>query len=113
MISAGKAIDLPDIDPFEYMVEYFAEIGLALSSEMGIAPLNWREVSAWSEMALRPLNHWEAETIVLASRAYVSAAREYDCKSIPSPIADPQEQRKTVSNQLRAAFAALTGGKND
>lgn len=61
---------------------------------MGLSPLTWMELEAYSVMSKRQLTGWESDSVMAMSRAYVSMARNAE-----SITCIPPYQRELTSEE--------------
>ena len=59
---------LPEIESCDYILEIWQKAGIVKSTGMGVVPLDWQDVKAFS--SFYELNAFEASAIVEMSRAY-------------------------------------------
>lgn len=96
-------------DADEVLTGLLYTAGPGAGTGFGLGPLSWSEVRAFRDLTAMPLTPFEAEAIVLMSRAYVSehnqASRSQGCFS---PWTDDEEARQaTVSDTLRAGLRGM------
>lgn len=72
--------NLPDVGPFDYLLELFFEIGISDT------PTSWRELQAWQELTCTPMLIWELKLMKSLSGAYISSVKKYDGKDEISPV---------------------------
>lgn len=58
-------LDLPEY-PHElsYLVDWYMQLDKQRSSSMGVSPLSWLEIEAWSRLLLVPIRAWEVKALV-------------------------------------------------
>lgn len=102
----GKAVEYPELST-PYLADYFLEVGPTRSSGMGLLPLDWQELQAWSIMTCTELSYWEAQALIEASGHYLAALNQSekpDCppfwQATPLPPAD-------VALKVKGVFKAL------
>lgn len=113
----GLDLGLPDISGVEYLRDLMGPdcLGWFKANGMGIQPIDWCEIDAFSRLGGADLEPWEARQLRLCSVAYVSG---YHLGSQPmkvspayqdSPEDDPgvAVERRKVSEQLKAGLTAL------
>lgn len=77
-----------------YIVNAFHLLGASSSNGMGITPQSWTEVDAFCNRSSCILDDWQADTLILMSRAYcswLSKGKDINCFS---PWDDTSEQAK-------------------
>lgn len=83
---------MPDIpQEFGYLLALFFDSGQAMSTGMGLTPLNWQEIESWINVNNLELSLWEIETIKKMSEAYCA---EYSRASDPMRQAPYQIEQK-------------------
>ena len=99
--SAPQMIELPKIRRGSYLIEYLLEIGPALSTGHGVAPISYQDIQAFQNVSGLTLSPWEAETLRMLSREYVN---EYHAARDPARV--PPVQKLGTIEQRRAAVVA-------
>ena len=72
--------NLPDVEPFDYLLEIFFEIGISDK------PTTWSELRAWQELTCTPMLVWELRLMKSLSSVYLNAVKKYDGKDEISPV---------------------------
>lgn len=72
---------MPEIESCDYILEIWQKAGIVKSTGMGIVPLDWQDVKAFS--SFYELNAFEASVIVEMSRAYSQGNNTKDRNSKP------------------------------
>jgi hypothetical protein len=80
-----------------YLIDYLFEIGPAMDGGMGIVPLSYGEIAAWSLLTGIRLRPWEARTLRRLSREYVD---ELHKGSWRPPWQSPDEKPQPTEEQL-------------
>lgn len=75
--------ELPEAD--FYITKCFDLMGLCSYSGMGMTPFTWVDVDAFCNVSGYRLSGWQAEQVVLMSRAYCRMAHEARKLSCPAP----------------------------
>lgn len=66
-----------------YLLQWFAELSRGRPVGMGLAPLSWCEIDAWSRLTGTRLQHWELRALLALDGAWLRAA----AKGRPKPAA--------------------------
>ena len=61
-----------------HLIEYLEEVGYGLYSEMGLVPLPFTEIQAYSDVTKLNLSSFDILTIKRLSTAYVSQTKQRD-----------------------------------
>lgn len=69
-IDAGLDPPLVEITVGQYLWEAFRQIGIGKSGAMGMGPLEWIDIYAYSQATGRVTEAWELETLYSMSQAY-------------------------------------------
>lgn len=75
----------PNISDCEYVASLFDEMGGLVQSGMGIAPMSWQEIQAWSSLTGLELDPWEVITLKELSKEYCAMINECDDKNVFAP----------------------------
>lgn len=108
-------IPLPPISELEtYLVSLFYSSGQAMATGMGLVPLSFQEIKAWSEGSGigDSLTPWQFTLIRRMSECYASEysqATDPKRKSPYSPKTDEEEEidRTAVMNKMKAMFKRI------
>lgn len=99
----------------EWVTSLLYVIGPAVGTGFGFAPISWSEVRAWSELTATRLAPWQAEGLVLMSRAYVGEySQASHTKGSHSPWTDDEgeEAREaSVADTLRSGLRAMKASR--
>lgn len=102
----GKKAEFPPIDYAENLISYLSEFGPCVSSGMGLAPVSFQEIKAWSEMTGTILTSWEYLALRELSVTYVSQHAESESPKCPAPYTsddiDQEQVRKAMREQIKA-----------
>lgn len=93
---------LPDIDPYEYMIELLLQVGPV--------ELSWSNLEAWHRMTRMGLNEWELRTIHRLAVVYTRSSREYHGTKAISPYI-PETQVSSIESKIRESLRAPLGNK--
>ena len=102
---------MPETIGHEYLIGWLLEIGIAMYSGMGVAPITYSEIYAWADgIELTP---WEAKTIREMSVEYVSYSQKASESNCPPPFAPPKtiDQQKDLSKRLSSTLDRLSKPK--
>lgn len=105
----GTAVRMPPV-PAEvrHLLEQFLEVGPAMHTAMGTAPLSFAELGAWQRATAIELLPWEARLLRRLSAEYVAQYSASDSPDAPAPWSGADERaREDVSQRVRSIF----GGK--
>ncbi len=95
----------------EWVTTLLYTVGPAAGTGFGLAPISWSEMRAWTELTATQLASWQAEALVLMSRAYVGEYNEASrTTGSPSPWTDDEGEEKrqeSVADTLRSGLRAL------
>ena len=95
--------DLPPIKKGSYLIEYLLELGPALSSGGSVTPISYQDIQAFQNVIGLSLTPWEAETLRMLSREYVS---EYHAARDPARVS-PAQTLGTAEQRRAAVMAGL------
>ena len=97
---------MPDIPFLTYLIEDLIEIGTSMSGGMGVTPLTWSEIKAWSDLTDNRLASWESTIIMRLSQIFVSSYNKFDDKDFETPFSveefDREAASKSIGNMLRS-----------
>lgn len=96
---------MPNADP--YLVGCFHSLGLYLNTGMGMAPLSWQEIDAYSRVSFVNLSGWEAVQLINMSRQYCSwynKGKKVDCVSPWNDNSEAaiQANRERISKSMKS-----------
>lgn len=94
-------------NPMPHIVERLIEIGLTEPAGMGMAPVSWRTLAAWSELTGVVLSPWEARLLRHLSAEYLTEFNRAEDETRPSPMRPKVTQRDIEIEQ--AGLRALLG----
>ena len=89
---------LPDVEPFNYIIELLSRIGVAMNSGSGVHAITWQELDAFMRSTSIRLNLWEAETIRKLSAIYANSVMRFDDKNVPAPFISGREKERIAGN---------------
>lgn len=93
-------IQMPPCSAY-HLVEHFVEMGMSEAAGMGMAPLSWREISAWCDRTRVDLAPWEARLIRRMSTEYLAEGRRAESDTAPPPWRTKKTQREIDVEQAR------------
>tara|TARA_R110000772_G_scaffold268452_1_gene395608 strand:+ start:38556 stop:38861 length:306 start_codon:yes stop_codon:yes gene_type:complete len=94
--------ELPDIDPFAYIID--------LLMEVGPVELSWSDLEAWNRMTRMDLDEWELRTIHRLASVYTRSSREYDDSKSISPFV-PETPTAKIESKIRDSLRQPIGGR--
>ena len=92
---------LPETDI--YLSRCFQLSGLFSSNGMGISPLSWVELSAFTKLSGYALTGWEAEQVITMSQVYCNMHNKAKILGCPAPYLDnisTEESKKLVRDKV-------------
>jgi hypothetical protein len=102
------SVELPPVpDGCAYLVTHLFDIGPAMPSGMGPAPLSAQELLAWQSLSGVPIAPWESRLLRDLSRAYLAefqASGDEDCPSPWQPAVVAVDTREVVAARIRAGM---------
>lgn len=110
MEAAGKQVFEPPLTYTKEMSEYLSDLGFGLQYGNGLCPLTPSELSSWCEGTGLWLSSWQFETMLRASRAFVSEYNSSNDAKTPAPYITAEsiiQGRKSVSDQMRTSLNAM------
>lgn len=103
------------VEADELLTRLLYTVGPAAGTGFGLAPISWSELRAWCELTATRLMPWQAEALVLMSRAYASEhSQASKTKGSHSPWTDDKGKEKreeSVADTLRSGLRALKASK--
>ncbi|QQV79064.1 hypothetical protein H5J25_13870 [Sphingomonas aliaeris] len=72
-------------NPLPHIVDRLVEIGLNEQAGMGVAPLSWSTIDAWTRLTGIDLMPWEVRLIRSLSVAYLSEGSRAESENCPPP----------------------------
>ena len=109
---AARFIDeppLPDLEGDEDLAVFFGEFGFVKAGAMGLVPLDWADLQAFSAAMGYIFTPWQAQTLISMSRDYATIANNDD--PLPMPWQDEVIDRDNVASRLKGALNALKSRK--
>jgi len=97
--------ELPEVDGAEYILAYLMEVGPVSHGGMGMAPISYQEIQAWSTLTGTNLSPWDSLMLRQLSRAYVN---QYNESKDPHSQA-PYEEAMTLEQKRVAVVAGFKG----
>ena len=96
----GEPIELPNIAPVRYLVDWLNDVGWSQAGGMGSVPISAQELWAWSQLNRLKLEEWEVRVMRQASRSYV--AQSYSESNI-APYVKPKAKSKLLGKFIAIA----------
>jgi len=93
-----------------YLIDLFVEIGEALVTDKGLAPLTWQELDAWSRMTGIILSPGEARALIDLSRQYVHQFAVSVDPNCTAPYVDDEDTSGVVA-KFKMLAEILRGAK--
>jgi hypothetical protein len=102
-------LNLPEIVGASHLLSYLMEVGVAMSSGMGLMPLSWQEIDSWLRVTELPLTTWEKIVLRELSETYVNEYSQASEKDRPAPYVHRVDEidRAAVSDKLKSVFRSL------
>jgi len=94
-------------NPMPHIIERLIEIGLTEPAGMGMAPLSWQTIAAWSDLTGVALSPWEARLLRHLSTAYLGEFNRAGDETYPPPMRAKVTQRDIEIE--RAGLRAVLG----
>lgn len=95
----------------EWLTSVLYTLGPAVGTGFGLSSISWSEMRAWCELTGTRLASWQAEGLVLMSRAYVGEYNEASrVTGSHAPWTDDEGEEKrqeSVADTLRSGLRAL------
>lgn len=90
-------------NPLPQITGWLIEIGLSEAAGMGVVPLTWREIEAWTAQTGVELTPWQSRLIRRLSADYIGESRRAELETCPAPWRAPvtQQQVATEVDRLR------------
>lgn len=88
----------------DYLVGYLMEIGPGVSTGMGLAPIDHRDIAAWQSNLGIELQAWEVRALRRISLEYVKQHNQAMDRNCPCPYitGDAEiDNRQAVANQIK------------
>lgn len=84
----------------DHIALWLLQIGPLASGGMSAAPVAWTEIQAWAAITGYRPTPWEADTLMILSRAYLAQVQDSNGERVPAPYAPVQENAAQVSQDL-------------
>jgi len=98
---------MPEVEA-AYLLRPFFDSGMCSSNGMGVSAISWSELRNYCELTGTELSPWEAEQVMMMSRAYTASLRRSDDPLMPPPFTaeetddEIQARRAAVVEQMMA-----------
>lgn len=99
-------LELPDVDPAEYLVALLHEVGPVESNGYGPTTLSWKELDSWIERTALDLTPWEILMIRKMSEAYAAEHSKASKRDALPPYKRVVLTQPEISNKLGAMLRA-------
>ena len=76
---------MPGVECGEHLIDYLQEVGPAYHGGMGLSPVPFFEIDAWSRMTCTLLTPWEAQALRMLSTEYVGSMNDAKKPNCPPP----------------------------
>lgn len=83
-----------------HVAGWLLQVGPLASGGMAAAPVSWSEISAWAAMTGHRPTPWEADTLMIMSRAYLAQVQDCNGEAVPAPYARVEVDKAQVSQDL-------------
>ena len=103
-------VEMPDVEGYELLLEWLAELGYSDRGLNGLDPLTYSDVQAWSEVSENSLTPWMKIMLVDLSRDYCHQANislDSKCKAPYETTIEDDDlivMRQTVDTKIRSLF---------
>jgi hypothetical protein len=94
-------------NPMPHIIERLIEIGLTEPAGMGVAPISWQTIAAWSGLTRISLSPWEARLLRHLSVSYLGEFNGAGDETRPSPFRTKVTRREIELE--RAGLLAVLG----
>lgn len=104
---------LPEVSA-GHLLSAFLEMGPAMSSGMGGAPITFGEIDAWQRCTGIPFAPWEVRAIRVASHEYLGFLRTAEDPDCPAPWQDDEATDAVMdaaANRMRRSLRAMSRGR--
>lgn len=88
------ATKMPDCD--EVVKQAFLNCGCGLSGGMGLTPLTWCEIKAYSDLSRTNLSAWESDQVMMMSRTYCSFINKAKSETCVQPYWPDYNEQELV-----------------
>lgn len=94
-------------NPMPHIIDRMVEIGFTEPAGMGMGPISWQTIAAWSRMTGIALSSWEARLLRHLSAVYLAEFNAAAEEGRPAPYRTKVTQREAEVEQ--AGLRALLG----
>ena len=103
----------PELGKGEYLLSHWFELGLTATSGMGLCPLSFQEIKAFSQCIGVELLSWESVTLRRMSVEYLTQLSAGETPECLPPYGDPVNQfdREIVEKKISSALRALISAR--
>jgi len=103
---------LPNVEPFDYMVGLFSDVGMAINTGNGLTPLSWQELDCFTKNTGISFTSWEARTIREMSAKYASGVVRYTNQNVQAPFRSDKEKERVADTMKSALRGMVIKGKD-
>lgn len=103
---------LPNVEPFDYMVGLFSDIGMAINTGNGLTPVTWQEIESFTKGTGVQLTAWEARTIRDMSAKYANGVVRYTNVNVEAPYQSEREKARIADTMKSALRGMVLRGKD-
>jgi hypothetical protein len=98
----NQNIEMPPIECAAHLVTALWEIGPAMSTGMGNAPITWGEIESWERKTGTTLAPWEAKILRRLSISYIVELQSAAASNWPAPYGDAKIGRHVRKSKMQA-----------
>ena len=111
--SNGGTPLFPEVARGQYLLAHWFDLGLTATSGMGLCPLSFQEIKAFSQCLGVELLSWESVTLRRMSVEYLMLLSAGETPECLPPYGDPVNQfdREIVEKKISSAFRALISAR--
>lgn len=111
MEQSGVTPDMPPLGVAGHLVSYLWDVGPAVSTGMGPAPVGHQDIAAFQANTGVELTAWDVQTLRRLSCDYVAQSLNSRDANAPAPYAPSltQTKRAEVDNGLRSMLGGIVG----
>jgi len=99
---------MPELQGYDHVALYLAELGYASGGGMSIAPLTYTEVDCWSRLMQTPVSIAEVEMLMHLSRVYCGARTEAEDPLCPPPFSPELEMDEDKRSKVDGFFRSIS-----
>jgi len=103
---------LPDVQPFDYLIEILTRLGVASNSGGSVTGLSWAEIDAFARSTGTKFELFELDMIRAMSGAYAASVKEYDGRNAAAPYFS-EDAKRNVAQSVKNALRMIKPGKQN